>query len=144
MNTSPIKQMSSFGFREIDSWEKESLLEKFIPPNAMLIYSDRSDVILIAERGKGKFSPTTSISFLDRIVSLVRHMKKGGFKVFGRKMTITKDEAQTLANILNDQSKKLRAMSEMYKLIATTLLVSKDDFDELIAQSDKQPSNPFE
>lgn len=137
--------MSNSAFQEIDVWEKENVLSKFTPKGAKLVKTNDSNIILIIGGDNDKFS--SSITLLDRLASLVHGAKTRYFKLFGKRMIITKDEAQELANVLNEQSKKLEAMAQTYKLMATALLIKKDEFVEIVKNADKHiddiMSNPF-
>jgi hypothetical protein len=134
--------VSNSSFHEIDRWDKEYALRKFLPDNTTLVITDNSNIILVVEKGyRG-----VDINFLDRLAGVFTQVKSR-FKAFGRQITMTKDDAQNIANILHEQSKKLAAMSETYNLLATGLLASKNNFVEIAKNTDDYMKdildNPF-
>ena len=84
---------------------------------------------------------------LDRVALAVSNAKEYYYRIFGKKMTMTKDDATKLSNILNEQSKKLEGLAVSYRIMATALLASRDDLVEVAKNSDKRMrdyiDNPF-
>jgi hypothetical protein len=139
-----LEPMSSSGFQEIDIWDTASSLKKLLGRNIKLIVTNESGIVLIAEeRSKGVYNQGYAISLLDRIALAVSKADSFYYRVRGKKKRISKDDAKTIANILNEQSKKLESMSATYRIMATALLNSADNFIE-ISKSDKHIRNLIE
>ncbi len=134
--------MSNLSFHEINSWDKEAILYKFIPPGSKLVISDNSNIILIIEPRHGG----TGVNLLDRIAAVLSKIKSN-FTAFGKKMVMTQDDAVKLASILREQSKRLETMAATYNILATALATSKDNFNEVVKNTDNYMNdvlnNPF-
>lgn len=139
-----LEPMYSSGFQEIDDWDKESVLRKYLPEGVKIFRSDDSNILLIAEfrRGGGY-----RVNLLNKLAFAISKAKDFYYKFRGKKMTMTKNDADKLANILIEQSKKLEAMSVTYRVMATALLASKDDFVEVVKNDpliSRSIENPFD
>ena len=130
--------MSHLALAETDFMEtKYSILKRFFP-TANIIFAENSNIILIVEKD--------NVSLLDKLSFMVSKGADFYHKIKGKKKPMTKDEAQKVANILNEQSKKLESMSVTYRLMATALIMSKDNFADIICKDEnikKIIENPF-
>lgn len=129
-----LKPLSILSFQEIDVWDRESVLGKFL--NAKVVRTNVSDILIVVEKNR---RGGLDVSLLDRLASAINNTSK-------KKMD--KDSAKTIANILNEQSKKLEAMSITYRIMASALMASKDNFIEATKNTDSylkdSLENPFD
>jgi len=138
-----VKQRLVSGFQEIESYEDEAILKRFLPSGAILVRTDNSNLVLVMEVKKRG----TSLNMLDRVALAVSNAKDYYYRIFGKKMKMTQDDAVKLSVILNEQSKKLEGMAVSYRIMASALMASKDDLIEVIKNSDERVrdyiDNPF-
>lgn len=131
------KILLTSAFQEINSWEKENGIQKFVPDGALILKSDNTELVLIIEKVKTVKGDFTKISLLDRIAGEISKNKD---------KKISKTDAKNTARVLREQAKKLEGLSETYKIMALALEANKDVFNDVVRDDPnikKVLDNPF-
>lgn len=131
------KILLTSAFQEINSWDKENGIQKFVPEGALILKSDNTDIVLLVEKIKTVKGEFTRVSLLDKIVGEIS--RKGVKK-------ISKRDAINTAKILREQSKKLESLAETYKIMAIAIEADKDSFLDTVQDDQvirKLLDNPF-
>lgn len=128
-------------FQETNSWDDENVVRDFISDDAMLVITDNTKILLIIEKIRTKSAGVfMSMNTLESVASVISDKPKR------KRGTLSKSKAEKFAKILHEQSKILVALGETYKLMATALEASKDNFEEIVKEDErikKYNENPF-
>lgn len=138
-------------FRAISEWEdrRARSLTPLLPHNAQLVVTNNTDLVLIVENSTD--GAREQVNMLDKLATQIgaaealnRLLKKNSKRPY-----ITRDDARKISQVLLEQSKKLEALSVTYRLMASALSASSENFKEVCETNDEHLKkvmhrNPFE